>query len=243
MLENFKSDYGIILDTHETFDNRFVLVFRDNAANLSERRAVTDALMYITHNRTIRLVGCDGAFGDIDTSWLGIISDKDMRNKIVDSLFNQMKLTPGEYCHIHAPVPFALFGLEDKELYKRGRKVWNALLPLLDYMHKYGQDGLQKFGKDFSQYELNQQLATWEEFLSIDKERGLVIVKKLIKKMSDMDINESALICQGNLPDYASNFLNNLGISYARVKPRSSSEDNWVPVNTWLKEQLEMKEG
>ena len=56
----------------------------------------------------------EGAYGNVDTSWLCNIKEKELKNKIIENLINGGKLTGSEYYSVKSNRPDLLRGIEDR---------------------------------------------------------------------------------------------------------------------------------
>ena len=66
----------------------------------------------------LRNVYMEGAFGQVDTSWLSSIPDKAVRQSALKTLLAEGKLTGAEYYSVSAGRPDLIVGLEDRDMYR-----------------------------------------------------------------------------------------------------------------------------
>ncbi|MBN1622058.1 MAG: hypothetical protein JW871_05660, partial [Endomicrobiales bacterium] len=79
---------------------------------------ISKAIAILDEKYGLKKVFVEGAIGEVDTSWLASIKDKEFKQKLVDLLINQGKLTGAEHYSISSGKPGLLAGLEDERIYK-----------------------------------------------------------------------------------------------------------------------------
>jgi hypothetical protein len=76
----------------------------------------------------VKNVYMEGAFGDVDTSWLSNIKDKKTKQKIVNNILNTGMLTGPEYYSIISNRPHLIKGLENKSPYLQNLQRFGDIL-------------------------------------------------------------------------------------------------------------------
>src|SRR3989339_128201 len=95
---------------------RVVIQIQDLHCHGEVQRNINRVLSLVNEKYPVSKIYLGGAYGSVDTSWLNAISDKEMRQAVVESLVDQGKLTGVEYFSASGnSVP--VMGLEDKDIY------------------------------------------------------------------------------------------------------------------------------
>jgi hypothetical protein len=211
ILEVFPKDWGTVVNIHQTDNPHFVLVFEDKPWNWGARWAITQALSLFVRKVSLQLVCQDGAHGYIYTSPLRSYPVAEIREETALKFLQDLKISPGEYCSVINPdKTFFLCGVEDMQLYEKAGKLWKRM-----HLQSDQPTGLFQ-SKD--QRKMNQ-------FLELEMERALAIVRNLFQRMDKHNVSAAALVCCGNLPVHVCETLELRNISYAKIIPSEGATD------------------
>jgi protein-tyrosine-phosphatase len=81
------------------------------------QRNISRILSILDRKCDLKSVFVEGAYGNVDTSWLSNIKEKDLREKIIETLIDKGDLTGSEYYSVKVRKTGLLKGLEDKNLH------------------------------------------------------------------------------------------------------------------------------
>ncbi|MGA2090889.1 MAG: hypothetical protein ABSH12_05440, partial [Endomicrobiales bacterium] len=95
-----------------------VINIQDLHCNPEVQKNISKILGVFDTKYRINNVYLEGAIGKVDTSWLGAVSDKRVRQNMLDSLINSGKLTGTEYYAAISGKKDLIRGIEDPALYK-----------------------------------------------------------------------------------------------------------------------------
>ena len=218
-------EIGLVRDIKDLGGEKIVLVIHDTPfVNVSIQKVIAVLIDRLVKLRFLSLVGCDGSSGEIDTGWLKDIRYQEFRDSIIDSLLESGKLTGLEYCHIYSSTPFVLLGTEDKKMYDQAAAVWEKLTPLRNFLDEEKTE--RRIREAMNIPKLKPLFDDFQEFLKLDQRRANVMVNNILRTMKEMDIEISALICRGNLPEYVVKDLSQRGISYVIIDPARAADDD-----------------
>src|SRR3989339_91383 len=96
-----------------------VINIQDLHCHPEVQRNISKLLAALDNKYGLDKVYVEGGYGNISTSWLCNINDKELRQKITENLIEQGKLTGSEYYSITSGRPDLLKGLEDESLHRR----------------------------------------------------------------------------------------------------------------------------
>src|SRR3989339_1039381 len=96
-----------------------VINIQDIHCHPEVQRNISKLLAALDNKYGLDKVYVEGGYGNISTSWLCNINDKELRQKITENLIEQGKLTGSEYYSITSGRPDLLKGLEDESLHRR----------------------------------------------------------------------------------------------------------------------------
>ncbi|MFA5144356.1 MAG: hypothetical protein WC522_09410, partial [Candidatus Omnitrophota bacterium] len=95
-----------------------VIQIQDAHASMSAQESISSILDSLVTNYDLKLVAIEGSTGYIDTSILKTFPDERIRNTTAKYLMSKGKMSAGEFYSITSNKPIALYGIENKDLYK-----------------------------------------------------------------------------------------------------------------------------
>jgi len=252
-LQKMHSSIGIIRITQDFGDDKLIVIIHGNRfINPDVQGVIALLIRYLVQIRVISLVGCDGAFGDVDTDWIKTAKDGDTpvkidqntQRSIVDALLKAGELKGVEVARMLSSTPFTLFGPESKELYDRAAGLWEELTPLRDLLNRCATPEQQEttLREAMNSPQWKPLVAKFMEFVELDHQRANAIVDRMLEKMRGMNLQTSVIECQGNLPEYISNELSRRRISYIIIDPTKTTPDDiekYEKVFAWHKKVME----
>jgi hypothetical protein len=224
-IEMLAREYGMVSCAHEGTDERLIVGLEDDPADARARRRVASVLSGLVNAGLIELVGIEGAFGEVDTSWLAQLPDGDLRHAMCDHMLDDLTLSPAEFCHVFAREPFVLLGLEDKDAYREAMRLWSELAPFTEYLdpHRLGWPTRESL-QNAPEY-LRESYPEVIEYARVLDRRVDEMLKTLMRAMSDTSAPVAAVIASGTPLDMLCEDAAERGLSYLRVKPASGMGD------------------
>ncbi|MBN1621532.1 MAG: hypothetical protein JW871_02960, partial [Endomicrobiales bacterium] len=119
---------GRISDAKCFDSDQIVINIQDLHCHPEVQKNIAKILSILDEKYNLKKIYIEGAIGEVDTSWITSIKDKDMRQKVVNTLLSQGKLTGTEYYSIISGKPRILCGLEDETIYKSNILRLNKIL-------------------------------------------------------------------------------------------------------------------
>ncbi|MHB9154691.1 MAG: HD domain-containing protein, partial [Endomicrobiales bacterium] len=119
---------GRITDAHYAAGDRVVIAIEDLHCHAEVQKNIGGIIAFLDKRFHVPRVYQEGAVGQIDTSWLLSLSDKNLRQSIVDSMLDKGELTGSEYYSVVSGRPRLIQGLEDKKPFEDNVLRLNALL-------------------------------------------------------------------------------------------------------------------
>lgn len=240
-LRKMNSNYpeiGLVRDILDCGDEKLMMIIQDTPfINIRVQKVIAHLIDYLTKIRVLSLVGCDGASGgvEISTDWLKRIKDQRLRSDVVDALFEEGKLTGLEYCHVFSSTPFVLFAPEDKKLYEQSVALWKKITPLRNFIDEEKTES--RIMQAMNTPKWKPLFDDFQEFLILEQRRASAMVDNLDRKMQEMEVQTSALICKGNLPQNIVAELSQRRISYVIVDPAKAAADDKKTYEKMLSQQ------
>jgi hypothetical protein len=229
VLKAMQKKVGFVGPIVEGRDRRLLVIFRDSPiTNISVIENTRVILSRLTDLRLIDLVGTEGApKGELDTSLLTSIPDKNIQKKTIDGLMSKGRLSAAEYVAMNSTTPIHLYGAEDWPLYLQARDVWLKLAPLWEYLHEHeasmSQENLAKAVN--TDPKLTQLARDYQQFDELVRRRADVFVTNLLQGMSEFDCEACALICRGHLPEYISSVADRKSLSHVIIDLAKTTKD------------------
>jgi hypothetical protein len=222
-LRGLKPEYGgTLVDIQETDDARIVVLFHDIPWNPSARWALALLLGRLLKTGLISLVGTEAASGgEVDLTFLRNNVNADGGLAILDHLLLDLKLAPAEHAvatAISSGRTVWLFGAEDKALYDESSRLWAKALPVVQYVRETKSASIPSRFSD-----------SYEAFLQFNektKERASLMADGLLAEMEQRGVEQSVIVCSGNLPEHMSPVFRKHGVTFAVVEPIAAGIDN-----------------
>ncbi len=101
-----------------TRSNRVIVNIQDLHCHAEVQRNIAKILSELDAKYGLKKVYVEGAYGDVDTSWLCNIKDKELKETIIENLINEGKLTGSEYYSVKSNRPGLLKGIEDRNVHE-----------------------------------------------------------------------------------------------------------------------------
>ncbi|MDO8536595.1 MAG: hypothetical protein Q7S30_06290, partial [Candidatus Omnitrophota bacterium] len=103
---------------HAPGSSKTIINIQDAHASLAAQESISCILDSLVTNYDLRLVAIEGSSGYIDTSILKTFPDEKVRKDTAKYLMAKGRMSAGEFFSITSDKPIALYGIEDKPLYK-----------------------------------------------------------------------------------------------------------------------------
>lgn len=117
-------DIGYVQDTYIGTSERVVVYIQDAHCDYYAQKAVSRIVKHLKLKYGVSLLCLEGGAGEYDLSPFTDIREEELRAKVGDFFMAQGMMTGAEYAASMAPGSYALWGVEDVELYKRNLKVY-----------------------------------------------------------------------------------------------------------------------
>ncbi|MCX5782780.1 MAG: hypothetical protein NT145_08830, partial [Elusimicrobia bacterium] len=207
---------GRITESKYFGSKQVIINVQDLHCHAEVQRNISRILSILDEKYKLNNIYLEGAYDNVDTSWLVSIQDKEIRQKIVNFLIDQGKLTGAEYYSIVAEKPNIIKGIENKNLYAENflrlqkildnQRAVNAVLSNLDYYitqlrEEYFNSKQKKLGSVISQYRSG----------TISAKKFYTILKKYSDKLH-LDIG-----CYRNLSAYVELIDKEKKLNYRRI--------------------------
>ncbi|MCL2334660.1 MAG: hypothetical protein FWC57_01195, partial [Endomicrobia bacterium] len=133
--------YGKITSANFAGSDTVVVNIQDLHSHPEVQKNISKIIDTFDKKYGVKQVYLEGAYGDVDTSWLSSISDKDVKEKIMGALIDSGRLTGAEYYSATSGRTNVIKGLEDKKEYLENLQRFGKILedqdqitPILDSM-------------------------------------------------------------------------------------------------------------
>ncbi|MDR1195874.1 MAG: hypothetical protein LBL00_05295, partial [Endomicrobium sp.] len=136
--------YGKITSSKFNGSDAVVVNIQDLHSHPQVQKNISNIIKLFDKEFGVKNVYLEGAYGQVDTSWLAGISNKDQREKIMDALVREGRLTGAEYYSVESGRTDVIKGLEDKDEYlanlKRFGDILNSQEEISLILSSIGQD-------------------------------------------------------------------------------------------------------
>ncbi|MCX5782213.1 MAG: hypothetical protein NT145_05865, partial [Elusimicrobia bacterium] len=109
---------GRITDGRCFDSDKVVINIQDLHCHSEVQRNISRILELLDEKYHLNKVYIEGSAGNIDTSWVNLIENKALREKIINTFVEAGRISGTEYYSIKANKPHLLVGIENNELYK-----------------------------------------------------------------------------------------------------------------------------
>ena len=163
----------------------------------------------------------EGAFGEVDTAWLAQVPRRRPAARDVrEPARGPLAVTPREYCHIFARTPFALVGLEDKDIYRESMRLWDEIAPLRENIGGFGPAGPTRRELNAAPPELCDLYPEVVEYGRVLARRAETMVVQAAARDGRARAREAAcVVASGPVLDLVCDGLREQDISYAWIDP------------------------
>jgi hypothetical protein len=114
-------DVAVTKDSHVAATSpgtKTIINIQDVHASLGAQESIASILDSLVANYDLRLIGIEGSSGYIDTSLLRTFPDAKIKTHTAHDLMRQGKMSAGEFFSITSNKPIAVYGIEDRTLYR-----------------------------------------------------------------------------------------------------------------------------
>ena len=119
---------GRVTDGKYFGSDQIVINVQDLHCHAEVQRNINKLISLLDEKYKLKNVYLEGAWGDVNTSWLTAVKDKGIRQKMLDSLTEQGKLTGAEYYSVLSGRTDLIKGIEKKDLYFANFQRLNKIL-------------------------------------------------------------------------------------------------------------------
>jgi len=117
-------EYGEIMERYKTGkDHSPVILIHDLHANYRAQEKIQKILEFLNRNYSIAKIGVEGTEGEIDTSIVRAIPDKQVKENVVKYFMRYGMVTGAEAFDIMQGHPCCIEGMEDGDLYKKDKEL------------------------------------------------------------------------------------------------------------------------
>jgi hypothetical protein len=178
--------YGKITSAQYNGSDSVIINVQDLHSHPQVQRNISNIIKTFDKEFRVKNVYLEGAYGQVDTSWLAGISDKPLREKVMNALLEDGRLTGAEYFSVESARADIIKGLENKEEYLGNLKRFGEILGYQDDLSAI----LESIGEDLNALKktyFNKRQLKIEE-LSKEYQTGVLDARKyflLMYKHSD----------------------------------------------------------
>ena len=125
---NLPYSYGKITSSDFAGSDTVVINIQDLHSHAEVQRNISKIIDLFDKKYGITAVYLEGAYGQLDTSWLSSIGDRDIREKVLDSMLESGRLTGAEYYSAISGRPKVIKGLENEKEYLENLRRFGKIL-------------------------------------------------------------------------------------------------------------------
>ena len=184
---------GRITDAFYSNDGDIVINIQDLHSHEQTQRNISSILSILDKNFGLKDIYLEGATGTVNTQWLSNIKDNSTKQKVLNTLLANGRLTGGEYFAVQTNRNNIIKGLEDKNLYTENFKILSDMYNKESEIKNYISILNTLFDKKSEQYissenkKLNRIIENYkQEKIKTDK-----YIELLLEKAQKTDINLS----------------------------------------------------
>lgn len=183
------AEYGKVTHINDLGSKSIVVNIQDLHCHPEAQRAIAKIIEILDMNYKVKNIFVEGAYDKVDISWLSNISEKEIRESIIDNLLEEGRLNASEYYAVKNNKKEMLLGLENEDKHKENVKrlgyilerqeVYKSVLSEiknnLDYLDiQYTNDRNKRFNRTLDRYKEKR----------ISEEKFYVLVQKYINKIN-----------------------------------------------------------
>jgi hypothetical protein len=116
------SDYGKVTKVREKGGGKVVVEIQDLHSHEGVQRNIEKILEELERKYEVKGIMVEGGYGRVDVGWIGRIKNKRYRDRVVEELVREGKLSGVEYYAIKKGKGKKLYGLEEEEKHKENIK-------------------------------------------------------------------------------------------------------------------------
>ncbi|MDR2399610.1 MAG: hypothetical protein LBD61_04200, partial [Endomicrobium sp.] len=139
--------YGTITMANFSASDKVIINIQDLHMHSEAQKNIKNIIEEFDKTYKIKKIYLEGAYGDLDTSWIADIKDKSNKTEILNKIMDTGMLTGAEYYSAENGKKYIIKGLENKEAYLDNLKRFGEILnnegeinEILDSIHKDIQD-------------------------------------------------------------------------------------------------------
>lgn len=183
------AEYGKVTNVSDFGSKTIVVNIQDLHCHPEAQRGIAKIIDILDKNYKVKNIFVEGAYDNIDISWLTNISEKEMRESITDNLLEEGRLSASEYYAVKNGKTGMLLGLENEQRHKENIKrlgfilerqeVYSAVLAEIksniDYFSaQYTNDRNKRFNRILDRYKEGK----------ISEEKFYALLQKYISKIN-----------------------------------------------------------
>ena len=180
--------YGKITDAHFASTDRVIINIQDLHCHPKVQKNISNIIDLFDKKYGVKTVYLEGAYGDVDTSWITKTGDSNYRNIILEKMIDTGRLTGAEYFSAVSGKTGIIKGLEKKEPYLENLKRFGDILEnkekielILKSIDKSTRDLKVKY-YDRRQFKLEQLSKDYANG-KINSEKYFILLSKHIEKL------------------------------------------------------------
>ncbi|GEM_PF-2653963 len=180
--------YGKITDAHFASTDRVIINIQDLHCHPKVQKNISNIIDLFDKRYGVKTVYLEGAYGDVDTSWITGIVDSNYKNKLLDKMIETGRLTGAEYYSALRGKTNIIKGLEKKEPYLENLKRFGEILEnkdkinvILESVAKSGDELRTKY-YDRRQLKI-EELSKQYELGKITAEKYYILLAKHIDRL------------------------------------------------------------
>ncbi|MCX5782415.1 MAG: hypothetical protein NT145_06905 [Elusimicrobia bacterium] len=128
--------FGRITDGKYFGSEQVVINIQDLHCHAEVQRNITRILSILDEKYKLENVYLEGASGQVDTSWIGSIKDKEIKQKMMESLTDRGRFTGAERYSVISEKPYLIKGIEKEDVYIANFKRLNKIIESHDQVRK-----------------------------------------------------------------------------------------------------------
>ncbi|MCL2144533.1 MAG: metallophosphoesterase [Endomicrobia bacterium] len=184
------AEYGKVTSIKDFGSKSVIVNIQDLHCHPQAQKNIAKIIEILDANYNVTNIFVEGAYGKIDTSWLTNISNKELKDSLIEEMFEQGRLNASEYYGIKNQKSGLLFGLENEKSHKENiarlgyilenqenyKKILTELKKEIDYLDiKYTNKRNKRFNRLLEKYKSGK----------ISSEKFYSIIGKYVKNIEE----------------------------------------------------------